>query len=160
MRAYFTGCVMATVGWFDYFCVVLLLLHAVLALNHTLIVVWWKETSETWDTIPELVAPLQKSAPHPGNVLKNTSAGIQTFRTIGKLARVETVPLENGCQRNTGAKVLGSKLQLRFADTSTTGDANVRVIPGQVYGDDIPISGAIKEGGSDVSVQKLVPTRC
>lgn len=153
MRAYFTGYVMAAVGWFDYFCVVVLLLHAVLALGYTLIVVWRKETSEGWDTIPELVALSQKSAPPQGDVLKNTCAGIRTFRTMGKIARVETVPAENGCLTSPGGRFLGGKLQLRFEDNSAREGTSVRVIPGQAYGDHTPISAAAKEGGSDSFVE-------
>lgn len=80
MKAYFTGYVMATVGWVDYLCVVVLLIHILIAICHTIWVIVFNQSSEAWDTIPELVALAQKSPPPPESVLRNTCAGIRTLR--------------------------------------------------------------------------------
>lgn len=89
MAVTFTGYVMTLQDGFDYFCVVLLLLHAAIALGYTFWVLWRQEIIEAWDTIPEILALAQTSPPPKDGILANTCAGIRSFRTMGKIATIE-----------------------------------------------------------------------
>lgn len=90
MTVTYTGYVMALQDGFDYFCVGLLLLHVAIALFYSVWVFCRKEIMEAWDTVPELVALAQNSPPPEEGVLNNTCAGIRTFRSMGRVAVVET----------------------------------------------------------------------
>jgi hypothetical protein len=111
-HAIFTGFTMVANGWFDYFCIVVLLAHAIIALGHTIFVCWRRETGSAWDTILEFVALAHKSPAPDDPVLSNTCAGITSFKTIGAVAWVEAVE----------AGAAGDQLRLRFR-----GDSDKRV---------------------------------
>ncbi|KAL4770543.1 hypothetical protein BDW60DRAFT_223888 [Aspergillus nidulans var. acristatus] len=89
MRAWFFGYAMTPQNWFDYVAIILLLTHVFLAFAHTIWSLWRGETSEAWDTIPELVALSQQSPPAPAPLLDNTCAGARSMRTMGHVVRVE-----------------------------------------------------------------------
>ncbi|TPX13527.1 uncharacterized protein E0L32_005998 [Thyridium curvatum] len=91
MHAVFTGYVMALKTWFDYIAVVLLLLHALIALLHTIWGLWKSRASEAWDSILELLVLSQQSAPVRSGELDNTCAGIASLKTMGLIATVEAV---------------------------------------------------------------------
>ncbi|KAL4756131.1 uncharacterized protein BDW70DRAFT_164793 [Aspergillus foveolatus] len=83
------GYAMTPQNWFDYVAIILLLTHVFLAFAHTIWSLWRGETSEAWDTIPELVALSQQSPPAPAPLLDNTCAGARSMRTMGHVVRVE-----------------------------------------------------------------------
>lgn len=106
MQAEYTGYAMIARDWFDFFCVAVLMAHALIALGHTLFVCWRRETSSAWDTILELVALAYKSPPPADSeVLSNTCAGVSSFKTISAVAWVE----ESG-------EAEGEQLRLRFKE--------------------------------------------
>ncbi|KAF7532671.1 hypothetical protein G7054_g7735 [Neopestalotiopsis clavispora] len=88
MSAKFTGYTMSLTNWFDWFSAALLLLHAAIALVHTVRCLLERETSEAWDTIPELLALAKQSRPEP-KILDNTSVGIRAMSTMGRFAVIE-----------------------------------------------------------------------
>jgi hypothetical protein len=82
MRTMYVGYVLsASTSPFNWFCIALLLVHALLALAHTIWIIFFdRHTSNAWDSIPELVALAQKSEPPAKPILANTSAGTRSFR--------------------------------------------------------------------------------
>ncbi|KAL2822272.1 hypothetical protein BDW59DRAFT_149635 [Aspergillus cavernicola] len=90
MRAKFFGYALTPMNWFDYLSIALLLTHILLAAVHTIWSLWRGETSEAWDTIPELVALSQQSPPAHTPLLDNTCAGARSMRTMRRVVRVET----------------------------------------------------------------------
>ena len=130
MRARVTGYVMAVSGWFDYLSVAVLLTHAVIAVAHTVWVLWHAQTSQAWDTVPELVALSQQSPPAEEGMLDNTCAGIRTMKSMGETARVETRESTDG----TGGSQDGRELLLRFRKPGKSRDVDSVVVVGQLYG--------------------------
>jgi hypothetical protein len=110
MQANYHGFVMAAQGWFDWFCVAVLITHGLLALGHTVWVVWHGTTGEAWDTITELTA-FAMISPRPRESLANTAAGVRKFATVGQMAWVETV---GGQEENGDANSSGGAEQLQF----------------------------------------------
>ncbi|KAK9423291.1 hypothetical protein SUNI508_04185 [Seiridium unicorne] len=99
MVATFTGYVMAVQDGFDYFCVILLSMHAVIAISYTLWVLWKQEIIEAWDTIPEMLALAQTSPPPQDGSLENTCAGIRNLRTMGRIVSIErSSEGKDGCE--------------------------------------------------------------
>ncbi|RSL43929.1 hypothetical protein CEP54_014890 [Fusarium duplospermum] len=94
MNVSITGYAMTAVGWFDYFCIAVLLIQVVIATGHIIVLVRWGKDSSAWESIPELVALAMNSEPpelvgEPG--LNNVSAGIDTFGPRQKIGWVEVV---------------------------------------------------------------------
>ena len=142
VKAEFTGFVMSVQSWFDIICVIVLLLHAVIALAHTVWSVWYGEAGEAWDTIPELVALCSQSAPAGPDVLDNTSAGIRTVKTMKSIAKVEA---QSSLSSSSGSSSLlasgddlvnggSERLQLRFRSTWGTRDSDSIPSEGKLYG--------------------------
>ncbi|KAM5343340.1 hypothetical protein ACJ41O_014306 [Fusarium nematophilum] len=133
MKATYTGYVMTAEGWFDYLSIAGLLLHAAIALLHTIYVVKTGTTSGAWDSILELVVLSQKSTPPPESVLANTSAGIQSFKTVKSVAWVETSEgaAASGSEVRT---VPGGELQLRIKDALEPRDEKLKPVVGVAYG--------------------------
>ncbi|WQF87211.1 hypothetical protein CDEST_12225 [Colletotrichum destructivum] len=92
VKAVFTAYAMKIQGWFDWTSAVVLLLHALVAIAYTLWCLWEGQVGEGWDTIPELLALSQQSAPADGGILSNTCAGVPTIRTMEAVAMVENHP--------------------------------------------------------------------
>jgi len=119
MDVYFTGYLLAAVNWFDYLCCLVLLVHILLAMGHTMWILisrprWGggQETSDAWDSIAEVIALSHCSEPPEEEVLGNTCAGIRRFGTMGRVAVVEV---------RVGAGGGGEELQLRYR-----GDARMK----------------------------------
>ncbi|KAI1109363.1 hypothetical protein F5Y14DRAFT_29927 [Nemania sp. NC0429] len=126
MTAVFTGYLLAVIGSFDYFAVFVLLFHAAMALSYTVLVfIFDPEIMEALDTIPEMVAMAQNSPPPDNDSLRNTSTGIRSRKTLGRVAIVETSMADD---RSDGKE----ELVLRFQDTARDAGRIPKV--GQEYG--------------------------
>jgi hypothetical protein len=78
----------------DYLCILILLVHLILASGHTIYVLGFSHrTSGCWDTFSELVALAQQSIPAK-RVLRNTCAGIERSRVYSKPVRIRVSNLE------------------------------------------------------------------
>ncbi|RSL71342.1 hypothetical protein CEP51_012064 [Fusarium floridanum] len=128
MKATYKGYVMSATGWFDYLSIAALLFHAIIALLHTILVVYHGKTSGAWDTILELVILAQMSSPPQESLLVNASAGIRSFKTVKLVAWVEAPQ-----QGRTGHES-GAELQMRFRDHMDHRDADLKPSVGKVYG--------------------------
>ncbi|CAD6590448.1 MAG: hypothetical protein ASARMPREDX12_004370 [Alectoria sarmentosa] len=73
----------------DYLSIVVLLLHMVAALAHTLYLLFTRLSSASWDTVEELIVLAQVSTTDTKD-LRNTSAGIKRFSTMALNTRVRT----------------------------------------------------------------------
>ncbi|KAH8894664.1 hypothetical protein GQ53DRAFT_643452 [Thozetella sp. PMI_491] len=131
-RARFTGYVLSSTGWFDYLCIVVLLTHSVLALAHTLFVVWRGETSGAWDTILELITLAKTSRPPSSPILANTCAGIKSFKTVGLIAWVERSPAQSSALCH--GQEPNEELELRLKDGRPCRSASLKPVPGVLYG--------------------------
>lgn len=132
MRATYTGYVMTASGWFEYFSIVILLVHAAIALAHTIWVVFFrKETSGAWDTILELISLAQMSQP-PGSIMANASAGIRSWKTVKLVAWVETRRDGNSFAGQNDDQ--GRELQLRVDENLTGRDGRLKPVVGNSYG--------------------------
>ncbi|KAL0929843.1 uncharacterized protein CTRU02_215273 [Colletotrichum truncatum] len=128
VKAIFTGYAMKIQGWFDWVSAVVLLLHAIVAIASTVWLLWERQVGEGWDTIPELVALSQQSAPADGGVLKNTCAGVRTMRTMEAVAVVRSQSLDEPV--NFGKE----ELCLRFRHSWETKVPGSIPIEGERYG--------------------------
>ncbi len=132
MHAYFTGYILTSQGWFDYFSITLLLLHIALVILHTAWVTFWGRTSESWDTIPELVALAQTSQPPFGSSLNNTCTGIRKLKTMGRVSWVESRAATGQSPRTSGGQ---EEIMLRFGeDGHKMRNENTTVKVGVKYG--------------------------
>ncbi|EEU44561.1 uncharacterized protein NECHADRAFT_85229 [Fusarium vanettenii 77-13-4] len=131
MKATYKGYVMSATGWFDYLSIAALLFHAIIALLHTILVVYHGKTSGAWDTILELVILTQMSSPPQESLLVNASAGIRSFKTVKLVAWVEA-PQQGGTGHESGRE-----LQMRFRDHMDHRDANLKPSVGKVYGSSV-----------------------
>ncbi|KAF4977198.1 hypothetical protein FZEAL_6226 [Fusarium zealandicum] len=140
MKAIYHGYVMTATGWFDYLSIAGLLMHAVIALLHTILVIFKRRTSGAWDSILELVTLTQRSTPPPESLLSNTSAGVQSFKTVKLIAWVEAP--ENGTTSATDDKSIpGGELQMRFRDGWERRDPKLK--PDMDKGYTVPIRDSI-----------------
>ncbi|KXJ86020.1 hypothetical protein Micbo1qcDRAFT_219865 [Microdochium bolleyi] len=91
MEAIFTGYAMLPTNTFDYFCMALLLSHALVALAHTVLCLtrYRGRMHETWDSTPQLVALAQQSPPAGPGLLDNTCGGVGRLRTAARVVVVE-----------------------------------------------------------------------
>ncbi|KAF4966350.1 hypothetical protein FSARC_5978 [Fusarium sarcochroum] len=133
MKAIYKGHVMTIEGWFDWLSVIGLLLHAVIAIAHTFLMVIMRKTGGTWDSILELIALTQRSAPPPPSLLENTSAWIRSFKTVRLMAWVE-VPKAGETTALEDKSVPGGGLQMRFRDLLERRDERLKPAVDKVYG--------------------------
>lgn len=96
MKAIYTGWMMHASSWFDYVCIVALLAHVTIAVVHSMMTAFAGETSGAWDSMLEMPALAQGSNPPKHPILSNTSAGIQSWKTIKVIAWVEAS--KEGCE--------------------------------------------------------------
>lgn len=86
-----------------YLSIVVLVCHLVISLAHAIYVVFWtKQTSESWDSITELIALAYHSSPGE-DTLKNCGAGIMLLNTLRK--RVKVVAVGDGDGDETSQRV-------------------------------------------------------
>ena len=118
---------MTTQSWFDWCCIVLLFLHCLLAIGHTLLTCIKGVTSEAWETVSELTA-LAMVSPAPEDKLKDSCAGIRKVSTLAQTARVEAIA-------KTDAGGGGSEqLRLRFFNPGEKRIPNTEVRGEEEYG--------------------------
>lgn len=70
----------------DYLSIVVLMVHVLMALGHTIRLLYFKRTSSAWGSIAERLALSLNSRPAT-NASRNTSAGINHFDTYKKVAK-------------------------------------------------------------------------
>jgi hypothetical protein len=125
MRAYYTGYVITAQDWFDYLSLAILLLHALMALVHTVWIVYYARTSDAWDTITEFISLAQASPVPEEGLLDNTCAGIRTFKTMGRTMWVEVA----------GEDATGEELRLRLGEKQEiTRDERLQIGVEKEYG--------------------------
>ena len=96
MTASFSGFAQSTNSLFDYISVGILSFHAALALAYTIRMVYRAETYRGLHSILELTALALKSEQPVDPILRNTWAGIKTFRTVRTLAYLEAAAPNGG----------------------------------------------------------------
>ncbi|KAH6951456.1 hypothetical protein DER45DRAFT_648343 [Fusarium avenaceum] len=121
MRMQIHGYAMSVVGWFDYLCIAVLLTHTVIALAHSIWIIWHRRTSDAWENITEMMA-LGLNSERPDltgeDGLSNTSAGIRTWVPTQQVGWIEAFD-----SRDAASVVPGNppdyceQLQLRFGQT-------------------------------------------
>ncbi|RNJ60512.1 hypothetical protein D7B24_007435 [Verticillium nonalfalfae] len=115
------GYAMSARGWFDRLCMAILMAHAVIALGHTLWVLWHGETSDAWESMTELIA-LSLESDRPSSInepgLSNTSAGVRTWAPLKEVGWVEAID-QPVVATAGGSPVPGKHLQLRFGKSRT-----------------------------------------
>ena len=107
----------------DYLSIVVLLLHMVVALAHTLYLLFTRLSSASWDTVEELIVLAQVSTTDTKD-LRNTSAGIKRFSTMALNTRVRT----------SGSGVGGSEEKVALLIGGTEGEKMGGVEEGEEYG--------------------------
>lgn len=111
----------------DYLAVSVLCCHLLIALGHTVILLWTRRSSAAWDSLPESLALGQNSEPAP-IALQNTCAGINCSKTYGEKARiVATSSSSSGGEADHQELVF---IRYRF----TTAKAAMEVGVGNFYG--------------------------
>ncbi|KAJ4197144.1 hypothetical protein NW767_009036 [Fusarium falciforme] len=134
MKAIYNGYVMTAKDWFDYLCMVCLGLHAVIAIVHTIFVVFIKhKTSGAWDSILELIALTQRSTPPERPLLSNASAGVQSLRTVKLIAWVEA-PETGETTALEDKEVPRGELQMRFGHRRWRREKELKPVVDKVYG--------------------------
>ena len=108
------GYAMSVESWFDRLCIAVLLIHTIIALGHTVWVVWYGRTSDAWETMTEILT-LGLNSDRPGYTgepgLENTSAGIRTWVPTKQVGWVEAI---DGNTPTSTALDHPEELQLRF----------------------------------------------
>lgn len=89
-----------------YLAVSVLSMHAVLAAAHMAWLIARRRTSRTWDSVAELIALAQNSA--PSRVLDHTSAGIERWSTFSRIAHIRVAP--------ASTNTLSDSVELVFAE--------------------------------------------
>jgi len=79
----------------DYLAIAVLLAHILLALGHSVHLIWRRKSSAAWDSTAEILALAHNSRPS-NRALQHTSAGIQCLQTYGKIAVIRAVSSEEG----------------------------------------------------------------
>ncbi|KAI8719899.1 hypothetical protein NCS52_00772200 [Fusarium sp. LHS14.1] len=133
MKAIYSGYVMTSQNWFDKPCIAGLILHAVIALVHTILVVIMGKTGGAWDSILELIALTQRSTPPEESLLSGTSAGVRSLKTVKLIAWVEA-PEAGATTALEDKKVPGGELQMRFKERSDKRDEALKPTVDKMYG--------------------------
>ncbi|KAJ4312864.1 hypothetical protein N0V84_009718 [Fusarium piperis] len=133
MKAIYNGYVMTAQNWFDKLSMAGLLLHALIAIIHTIFVICLRRTGGAWDSILELIALTQRSTPPDESLLLNTSAGVRSLKTVKLIAWVEAP--EGGETTALEDKVVpGGELQMRFKDRLERRDEDLKPAVDKMYG--------------------------
>lgn len=98
------------------FSLAVLLLHAAIALAYFAQRLWTRDrdSSDAWNSVPELLALAQNS--QPTSQLANTSAGIHRGQTMARHARIRCVERSADEKAAATDEYLGEQLQLLFDD--------------------------------------------
>ncbi|TVY76140.1 hypothetical protein LSUE1_G008647 [Lachnellula suecica] len=110
----------------QYLAMSVLLGHLVLALGHTIWVIWRRKTSDSWDSISKIIALAQNSSP-AFHALNNTSAGIDRAITYSRKAKIRATDVPGFYD--------GDHVELVFEEVLTADDAGE-----QISEDEIPLS--------------------
>ncbi|KAL6857566.1 hypothetical protein ACO1O0_005007 [Amphichorda felina] len=102
-----------------------LLIHAFIALVHTILVIRYGQTSGAWDTILEMLALSHMSPPPPQPTLANVSADIRSFKTVKLMSSVEVAK---------EGPYSGQELRLKVDEDYQKRDPGLKAVVGQVYG--------------------------
>ena len=94
----------------DFLALTVLLAHLLIALAHTILTLYTRDSSAAWDTITEFSVLAQQSEPAK-HALHNTCAGIQEWGTLRKKVRIRIAP---GTTRH---------VELKFVDEDDDNDA-------------------------------------
>ncbi|KAF2035260.1 hypothetical protein EK21DRAFT_84879 [Setomelanomma holmii] len=98
-RAYYQqyrfGTAWALVDAGQYISMVLLGIHVVFALAHSVILCWTHRSNTAWESVNELIVLAYNSATRP-KVFENCSIGIKNARTLDTKVRIGTRALEDG----------------------------------------------------------------
>jgi hypothetical protein len=120
------GYALAMTSFLDYLAVMIIGAHLLIAFTHTFVLLWTRQSSGAWDTIPELLALSQNSEPAP-KALQNTCAGISGASTYAERARIVATDGSSGSY--------AQHLELVFeSDRSRTGKMSRKVDVGVLYG--------------------------
>lgn len=132
MRTTISGYAMGLDEGNDYVWVLVLLLHALLALLHT-IWVWCSRggVSQAWGSITELVSLALTSTALQGQGLENTCAGIEKLSTMKLVARVEAVT-SGATPANQGLEQLQLRVTQGYSQVPRTGNAQKGVAYGNL----------------------------
>jgi hypothetical protein len=133
VQAEFFGYVMAIGNWFDGLSVGVLLLHVVVASAHVVWRLMDARTTEGWDSVPQLVALAQQSAPADSPVLDNSSGGIRTLSTMKSIVMLEAHP-KNSPQTHLVPVGGKEELQLRVRNQWQHRDPVTTPIVKETYG--------------------------
>lgn len=134
MRTTFNGYVMSVDSWFDYFCVSVLSLHAIIALGHIVSILVAGKTSNAWDTIVELLSLAFLSPVPQEPLLRNASAGIKSQRTLRLQALIEAPGDAYTRVTLRGNQIPAGELRLRLDEFGNKRRVGRQPVIGQVYG--------------------------
>lgn len=109
-----------------YISIAILGVHFAIAVIHTALTVGYKHTSESWDSIAELIALACNSRPQ--DALKNCGAGIRLRSTLSQRVKIMAVD-----EKESGS---GENVELVFCDRQETSDqvSHRTVEEGKKYG--------------------------
>jgi hypothetical protein len=109
--------------------IVVLLIHALLAIIHCIHTIWIGRTSEAWDSISELMVLAYNSFPR-GKATENCGSGIRLLRTLGSTAQVGVF--------TEGDDEADEQVELLINESSVSKDSVHSIIskplPGEKYG--------------------------
>ncbi len=106
----------------DYMAILVLLVHILLALCHTIYVLRRRRSSAAWDSIAEILVLAHSSCPSK-NALLNTSAGIQNTETFGRMAVVRAIG--HTAQSQDPADISIRHLELVFHEDDTASESDL-----------------------------------
>lgn len=78
-----------------YLSMTVLFVHLIFALGHTIWILSRRKTSDSWDSMAKILLLAQNSKPSY-NLLPNTSAGIEKYRTYGRKAKIRATETSEG----------------------------------------------------------------
>jgi len=100
----------------DYLAITVLLTHMLLAVGHSVYLIWRRKSSAAWDSTAEILVLAHNSRPS-NHALRHTSAGIQCLQTYGKIAviRAASDPAD-GVLASSEAYIDVPRLELVFEE--------------------------------------------
>ena len=119
-----------------YLSITVLSIHLFIAITHSIIIIYSGHTSESWDSITQLIALAYKTLPS-SHTLENCGAGIMLLRTLRQNVKVVAVDEGEGEDRDRNDRA--QRVQLISCDEQETDNALLtsrvdRVRVGKEYG--------------------------